>query len=152
MIEERLKEMGIDVMAANVQGQDNRVGAVRVGNLVFVSGNTDRRPDGTRITGKVGGDVTVEQAYESAKWTAINALGALKECIGDLDKVKQIVKLTCMVNTAEGYSNTSAVANGASDFLVELFGERGKHARTSIGVATPAANACVQTEMIVEVE
>jgi enamine deaminase RidA (YjgF/YER057c/UK114 family) len=152
IIENRLKDMGIDLPLTRPSNNDNRVSAVRTGNLVFLSGAIARKPDGTRITGKVGKDVTQEEAYESAKWTAVNLLDFLKEEIGDLDSVTRIIKLTCYINAADGFFSNAAVANGASDFLVELYGERGQHSRTAIGVVAPAGNSAVQCEMVVEVK
>ena len=130
----------------------NRLYAKQVGNTVYVSGSTASYPDGRRVTGKVGRDVTVEEAYEGAKQAAVNLLAGVKECVGDLDRVTQVVKLLCMVNNAEDFYDAPSVANGASDLLMELYGEKGRHARSAIGVACPAGNSCIEVEMIVEVE
>ena len=150
-VEKRLEEMGLTLpMGRPVRA--NRVYALKTGNYVYVSGSTANYPDGRRLTGKVGRDVTVEEAYDGARQAAVNLLGSLKECIGDLDQVKQIVKLLCLVNTAEDFYDSPSVANGASDLMIELYGERGRHTRSAVGIACPAGNSVIEVEMMVEVE
>ncbi|MCE2465829.1 MAG: RidA family protein [Dehalococcoidia bacterium] len=149
-IEKRMEELGMEMPTARPV-RANRVYAMRTGNIVYVSGSTANYPDGRRVMGKVGRDVTVEEAYQGARQAAINLLASLKECIGDLDDVRQIVKLLCMVNTAEDFYDAPSVANGASDVMVELYGERGRHARSAVGIACPAGNSCIEVEMVVEV-
>jgi enamine deaminase RidA (YjgF/YER057c/UK114 family) len=149
-IEKRMEELGMEMPTARPV-RANRVYAMRTGNIVYVSGSTANYPDGRRVLGKVGRDVTVEEAYQGARQAAINLLASLKECIGDLDDVRQIVKLLCMVNTAEDFYDAPSVANGASDVFVELYGERGRHARSAVGIACPAGNSCIEVEMVVEV-
>jgi len=144
-IEDKLKERGIELPTPPEGGL--LAPAVRTGNLVFTSGNTSPEQ------GKVGKDLTEEEAAEAAKKAIINVLGNLKTVVPDLNKVKRIVKLLGMVNCAEGFSNTPAVINGATKFLHELFGlEIGWHARSAIGVYQLPGNAAVEIEMIVEVE
>ena len=149
-IEKRMEELGMEMPTARPV-RANRVYAMRTGNIVYVSGSTANYPDGRRVMGKVGRDVTVEEAYQGARQAAINLLASVKECIGDLDDVRQIVKLLCMVNTAEDFYDAPSVANGASDVMVELYGERGRHARSAVGIACPAGNSCIEVEMVVEV-
>ena len=149
-IEKRMEELGME-MPTDRPVRANRVYAMRTGNIVYVSGSTANYPDGRRVMGKVGRDVTVDEAYEGARQAAVNLLASLKECIGDLDDVKQIVKLLCLVNTAEEFYDAPSVANGASDVMVELYGERGRHARSAVGIACPAGNSCIEVEMVVEV-
>jgi enamine deaminase RidA (YjgF/YER057c/UK114 family) len=150
-VEKRLEELGLTLTTGRPE-RANRLYACRTGNIVYVSGSTANYPDGRRLTGKVGRDVTVEEAYDGARQAAVNLLGSLKDCIGDLDQVKQIVKLLCLVNTAEDFYDPPSVANGASDLLAELYGERGRHARSAVGIACPAGNSVIEVEMIVEVE
>jgi len=150
-IENRLKEMGIELPPA-VTPVANYVPAVRSGNLVFLSGHGPFDESGALITGKVGADLTVEQAYQAARRIAIGLLGSLKNVIGDLDKVKQIVKLLGLVNCTPDFGDQPKVINGASDFLVEVFGEKGKHARSAVGTNALPMNISVEIEMIVEVE
>ena len=129
-IEAKLKELGLELPPA-VTPVANYVPAVRAGNLVFLSGHGPFNEDGTLITGKVGSDLTVEQGYQAARRVGIGLLGSLKATIGDLDKVKQVVKLLGMVNCGPEFVDQPKVINGASDFLVEVFGDRGKHARSA---------------------
>ena len=150
-IENRLKEMGIELPPA-VTPVANYVPAVRSGNLVFLSGHGPFDESGTLITGKVGADLTAEQGYQAARRIAIGLLGSLKNVIGDLDKVKQIVKLLGLVNCTPDFGDQPKVINGASDFLVEVFGAKGKHARSAIGTNALPMNIAVEIEMIVETE
>jgi enamine deaminase RidA (YjgF/YER057c/UK114 family) len=103
-----------------------------------------------KAKGKVGGDLTLEEGYECARIAALNCLAAAKSVIDDLDRVKQIVRLTGFVNSAVGFNEQPKVLNGASDLLVEIFGERGKHARLAIGTNELPLGAPVEVEMIVE--
>jgi len=130
----------------------NYVPAVRTGNLVFLSGHGPFKEDGSLITGKVGADLTVEQGYETARRIAIGLLGSLKAEIGDLGKVNRIVKLLGLVNCTPEFADQPKVINGASDLLVEVFGDKGKHARSAVGTNALPLNIAVEIEMIVEVE
>ena len=150
-IEAKLKEMGIDLPQA-VTPVANYVPAVRTGNLVFLSGHGPFKEDGSLITGKVGADLNVEQGYQAARRIAIGLLGSLKAAIGDLDKVKQVVKLLGLVNCGPDFTDQPKVINGASDLLVEVFGDKGKHARSAVGTNALPLNIAVEIEMIVEVE
>lgn len=104
------------------------------------------------IVGKLGKDLTIEQGYEAAKLTAINQIAVLKDILGDLNKVKKIVKVVGMVNGTANFYNQAKVINGFSDLIVEIFAEKGKHSRSAIGVASLPMNIAVEIEMIVEVE
>lgn len=127
------------------------VPAVRTGNLVFTSGQLPTI-DGTLIsTGKVGAEVTVEQAKAAAERAALNGLAAIKQLIGDLDKIVRVVKVVGFVAVDPTFTNHSAVVNGASELLAECFGEAAKHARSSVGMASLPLNAPVEIELIVEV-
>ncbi len=150
-IEAKLKEMGIELPAA-VTPVANYVPAVRTGNLVFLSGHGPNKEDGSLITGKIGSDLTTEQGYQAARRVAIGLLGSLKAVIGDLDKVERVVKLLGLVNCTPEFADQPKVINGASDFLVDVFGDRGKHARSAIGTNALPLNIAVEIEMIVEVE
>ncbi|CAB1056374.1 RidA/YER057c/UK114 superfamily, group 1 [Olavius sp. associated proteobacterium Delta 1] len=150
-IEARLKEMGTELPPA-VTPVANYVPAVRTGNLVFLSGHGPFKEDGSLITGKVGADLTVEQGYEAARRIAIGLLGSLKAEIVDLDRVKRVVKLLGLVNCTPEFADQPKVINGASDFLVEVFGEKGKHARSAVGTNALPFNIAVEIEMIVAVE
>lgn len=130
----------------------NYVHAVRTGNLVFLAGKGPRDKDGNIIKGKLGRDISVEDAYQAARNVAISQLGALKAEIGDLNKVVRIVKVLGMVNASEDFGNHPEVVNGFSDFMVEVFGERGKHARAAVGMTSLPRNMVCEIEMIVEVQ
>jgi enamine deaminase RidA (YjgF/YER057c/UK114 family) len=149
--EGNLKELGI-VLPPAPDPVANYVNGVRTGNLIFLAGKGPRYPDGTEITGKLGQDVSIEEGYEGARLTAINQLAVLKEMLGDLRKVKRIVKVLGMVNSDPSFIDQPKVINGFSDLMVEVFGERGKHARAAVGVATLPRGQAVEIEVIVEVE
>ncbi len=150
-VEARLKELGIDLPPA-ITPVANYVPAVVTGNLVFLSGHGPVKEDGTLVTGKVGADLTVEEGYETARLIAMGLLGSLKAQIGDLDRVKRIVKLLGLVNCTAEFTDQPKVINGASDFLVEVFGGKGKHARSAVGTNALPMNISVEIEMIVEIE
>ncbi len=150
-VEKKLKELGI-ILPAPQAPIANYVKAVRVGNLVFLSGHGPSNADGTYITGKVGKDLTIPQGYEAAKLTGLNLLTSLKAEIGDLNKVNRIVKVLGMVNCTESFTDQPKVINGFSDFMVAVFGEKGKHARSAVGMYALPLNMAVEIEMVVEVE
>ncbi len=149
--EEKLAQMGITLPAAPNPAA-NYVNAVRTGNLLFLAGKGPTTPDGKFITGKVGIDLTVEQGYEAAKSVAINQISVLKHELGDLRKVKRIVKVLGMVNSGPDFADHSKVMNGYSDMMVAVFGDAGKHARSSVGMCSLPFGIAVEVEMIVEVE
>ena len=151
IVEAKLKEMGI-TLPESPPPAANYVPAVRTGSLLFLSGvGPAARPDGTAPKGKLGKDLSVEEGYEAARLTALNLLARLKAELGDLDKVKRIVKLLSMVNATPDFTQPPAVANGCSDLLVELYGDRGRHARSAVGMAALPNQIPVEIEMIVEV-
>lgn len=130
----------------------NYVRAVRSGNMVYISGHGPDRPGGPRWRGKLGRDLSVEEGYEAAQAVALNLLASLKAETGELSRVRRVVKLLGMVNSAPDFGDHPRVINGASDLLVELFGERGRHARSAVGMASLPNGIPVEIEMIVEVE
>jgi enamine deaminase RidA (YjgF/YER057c/UK114 family) len=144
---ERLHEMGLALPPLRPAGK--YVPAVRSGDLVFVSGSGPAGPDGL-ITGKLGVDVDVETGREAAKLCALQCLSALQEELGDLERVTRIVKLLGFVNSGPGFSQQPAVLDGASEFLLKLFVDRGAHARSAVGVAELPFNIAVEVEMVVE--
>lgn len=149
--ETRLKEKGI-VLTTPGTPVANYVHAVRVGNLLFLAGKGPTKADGSNVTGKVGKDLTIEQGYEAAGLVAINHLAVLKAELGSLNKVKRIVKVLGMVNCTEDFKDQPKVINGYSDLMVEIFGEKGKHARSAVGMYALPSNIAVEVEVIVEVE
>ena len=150
-IETKLSEMGFELPAPG-QPVGSYVPAVRTGNLVFLSGHGPKLEDGSLVTGKVGADLTLDEAYAAAQRVALILLASLKSEIGDLDSVRRVVKLLGMVNCTPDFTDQPKVINGASDLLVELFGEKGKHARSAVGMNALPSNLAVEIEMIVEIE
>lgn len=150
-VEQKLKEKGI-VLPTPSQPIANYVNAVRVGNLLYLSGKGPMKADGTNITGKVGEDITLEEGYQAARLTGINHLAVLKAELGNLNKVKRIVKVLGMVNCKSTFAEQPKVINGYSDLMVEVFGDKGKHARSAIGVNALPGNMSVEVELIVEIE
>ena len=130
----------------------NYVRAVRSGNLVFLAGHGPLRPEGGYVTGKLGKDLSVKEGYEAARLTAIALLASLKAEIGSLDRVRRVVRVEGMVNATPDFTDHPKVINGCSDFLVEIFGERGKHARAAVGMGSLPIGLAVEIHMVVEVE
>ena len=149
--EAKLLELGIKLSEPSA-AIGNYVNAVRTGNLIFLAGKGPTKPNGENITGKLGADLTIEEGYEAARITAINQISVLKLELGDLKKVKRIVKVRGMVNAVPDFTDQPKVVNGYSDLMVEVFGERGKHARAAVGMGSLPGNIAVEVEMIVEVE
>lgn len=148
--EQRLVEMGLTLPSASSPAA-NYVNAVRTGNLLYLAGKGPSGPDGKWITGKLGADLTVEQGYEAAKSVALAHIAVLKQELGDLSKVKRIVKVLGMVNTTPDFTAHSNVMNGYSDMMFSIFGEKGKHARSSVGMNSLPFGIAVEVEVIVEV-
>jgi len=147
--EDNLKQKNI-VLPPPVTPVANYVPAVRVGNLLFLSGTG---PDPSTPRGKVGKDLTLEQGYQAARSVGLNLLATTRATLGSLDRVKRVVKVLGMVNSAPGFSDQPKVINGFSDLMVEVFGEAiGKHARSAVGMAELPFNIPVEIEMILEVE
>jgi enamine deaminase RidA (YjgF/YER057c/UK114 family) len=149
-VENKIQELGIELNVPT-QPRNNLVPIVQSGNLLFLSGNGPIG-DGKIISGKVGKDLTIEQGYDAARMTAINQLSILKAHIGDLNKVKKIVKVFGMVNADPSFKEHPKVINGFSDLMVEIFGERGKHARSAVGMASLPWNIACEVELIVQIQ
>jgi enamine deaminase RidA (YjgF/YER057c/UK114 family) len=149
--ETRIKELGIKLIAPSAPVA-NYVKAVRVGKLVYLSGHGPDKPEGGLVIGKVGTDLTLEQGQEAARLVGISLLSTLKAEVGNLNKVKRVVKVLGMVNAPANFEKQPQVINGCSDLMVAVFGEKGKHARSSVGVASLPSNIPVEIEMIVELK
>ena len=147
--EENLKKLGLTLpeMPSPIA---NYVRFKRVGDLVFLSGQGPRKPDGSNHTGKVGTDVTWEQAYEHARLTGLGLLAAMKQAAGSLDKV-EVIKLLGMVNATPDFADHPKVINGCSDLLVAVLGENGRHARSAVGMGSLPNNITVEIEAIIRV-
>jgi enamine deaminase RidA (YjgF/YER057c/UK114 family) len=150
--EERLHELGLEI-PETPPAVGNYVGAVRVGNILFVSGHGPFKDGVPTFIGKLGRDLSVEEGQQSAQLVALNMLASIKAEIGELDRVARVVKLLCLVNSDPEFGEQPKVANGASDLLVEIFGEeRGKHARSAIGMGALPFGISVEIEGIFEVK
>ena len=154
-IEERIKNLNINLPEPG-EPVANYVPTVRFSEgsssyLVYVSGTGPRLENGGYVSGRLGKDMTIEEGYEAAKLVGINILASLKKEIGDLNKVKRFVKVIGMVNSTPDFYQQPAVINGFSDFIVDVFGERGKHARSAVGMVSLPSNIPVEVEVVVEV-
>jgi enamine deaminase RidA (YjgF/YER057c/UK114 family) len=148
--EANLKKEGIQL---SVPGKPvaNYVNVVRTGNLLFLAGKGPTRADGSDVKGKLGRDLGIEEGYAAARLVAINHLSVLKDYLGDLRKVKRIVKVLGMVNCESDFTDQPKVMNGYSDCMVAIFGEKGKHARSAVGMYALPNNIAVEVEVIVEI-
>jgi enamine deaminase RidA (YjgF/YER057c/UK114 family) len=149
-IEARLKSLGIELPPVPTPAA-NYVPSVVTGKLIFVSGQVPSTPDGVKYVGKVGREFSVEEGQKAARICAINILANLKAGLGDLGKVARIVKVTGFVNAVPDFNEPHKVVNGASDLLSEVLGERGKHSRSAVGVATLPLGVAVEIEAIAEI-
>ena len=149
--EAKLKEMGVEIPEA-AKPLASYIPAVKAGNMVFTSGQIPLIAGKLQYTGKVGAEVSVEEAQAAAKTCAINCLAAIKGVIGDLDKIESVFKVVGFVNSAAGFNGQPKVVNGASDFLGEVFGDAGKHARSAVGVSDLPIDAPVEVEVIVKLK
>lgn len=149
-VEERLAELGIE-LPPTPEPVGNYIGAVQVGDLVFLGGVSNRVRGVLKYRGKLGRDLTIEQGYDAARMAAINHLATLKAFLGDLDRIERIVKLVGHINCAPGFNQLPPVLNGASDLLVEIFGEQGRHTRLALGASELNDDIPVETELIIQV-
>jgi enamine deaminase RidA (YjgF/YER057c/UK114 family) len=148
-IDDRLRELGISLPAPRAP-LANYVPARRVGNLIYTAGQVSGTVE-QEIKGKLGAELSVEQGRAAARMCALNCLAALLTVVDSLDSVKQLVRVGAFVNSAAGFNQQPAVANGASDLFVEIFGDAGRHSRTAVGVNELPAGFSVEVELIAEV-
>ena len=146
----KLKALNIELPMAP-KPVANYVPVVRTGDLLFLSGVLPSRDGQLILTGKLGQGITIEQGMEAAKVAALNALAIVRSEVGSLDKVKRIVKMVGHIASAPGFTDQPQVLNGASDLLVQIFGEAGKHARVAVGAAELPRQAPLEIELIVQV-
>jgi len=150
-IEKKLQEMGIDISNAPKPAA-SYIPAVQTGNLVYTAGQASKKDGILVYKGKLGKDLTVEEGYEAAKISIVNCLAVLKDHLGSLDRITRVVKLLGFVASTPDFDQQPYVINGASDLLIKIFGEKGKHARSAIGTNILPFGTPVEIEMIVEVE
>ncbi|MBA7700296.1 hypothetical protein ES703_109007 [subsurface metagenome] len=148
--EQKLKELGL-MLPQPPKPVANYLTAVKTGNLLFISGHGPYDDGNTKISGKVGRELTMEEGYQAARNVTLNCLATVKAAVGDLDKVKRVVKLLGMVNCTEDFKDQPKVINGCSDLLVAIFDEAGKHARSAVGMQALPNQIPVEIEMILEI-
>ncbi len=148
-IESKLAELGY-TLPPPPEPIGNYLSAARSGNVMWMSGVGSRKADGSRISGKLGADLTVEQGYEAAQWCALNLLARMKVELGDLDRVTGILKVVGMVNSSPDFEEQARVVDGASDLFVELFGDAGRHSRSAPGMAVLPRNTAVIVDCVIE--
>jgi enamine deaminase RidA (YjgF/YER057c/UK114 family) len=151
-IEAKIAELGYTLPPPFVYPSPNRRGTVRVGDLLFASGHPPSETHGVPLRGKVGGDVTEQVAYATARSCALNILASVRAALGDLDRVRQVVKVVGYVNTAPGFERQFAVIDGASDLFLALWGEQGSHTRSAVGVFELPRGFPVEVEAVFAVE
>ena len=148
--EARLRELGIELPKA-MAPIANYVPAARLGNVIFLAGAPPIKADGKFATGKVGNDVTLEEAYQHARLVGVGLLAVMRQELGNLDKVVRVGRVFGMVNAAPNFTDHPKVINGCSDLFVQVFGDRGRHARCAVGMASLPFNISVEIEAVIEV-
>ena len=151
MIEEKIKELGY-TLPESAKPLAAYIPAIKTGELVFTSGQVPVVGGELKYAGKIGADLSVEDGQKAAVVCALNGLSAIKGVVGDLNKIEQIIKLTVFVNSANGFTDQPKVANGASEFLGNVFGDAGIHTRSAVGVSELPINSAVEIEMIIKVK
>lgn len=149
-VESRLADMGY-TLPTPPEPIGNYLAASRSGRIMWMAGVGSRRADGSRISGKLGADLTVDEGYEAARWCALNLLARMKMELGDLDRVTRILKVVGMVNSSPDFEEQAKVVDGASDLFVELFGEAGRHSRSAPGMAVLPGNTAVIVDCVIEI-
>lgn len=149
-IEKKIESLGLE-LPETPKPVASYVPAVHSGNYVFTSGQLPFLKEGLKARGKIGSDLNVEEGYECAKVAALNCLAAVKSVVGELDRVRRVIRVTGFINSAPGFEEQPKVMNGASDLVVAIFGEKGKHSRLAVGMSELPLGSPVEVEMIVEV-
>ena len=150
-IENRLEEIGIE-LPPPVKPMANYVTTVQTGNLVFTSGHGPVSMSGELEKGQLGTDMTIEEGYQSARLVGLGLISTLKDTLGDLDRIKQVIKIVGFVNSTPDFLDHPKIVNGVSDLFVEVFGDKGKHARSAVGMVQLPGGIPVEVEVIVEIE
>ena len=149
--EQRLKQLNIQLPEIS-ESLGSYIDIVQTGNLLYLSGKGPQKPDGGYITGKLGRELTIQEGYDAARITAINQIAVLKKKIGDLSKIKHIVKVNGFVNSESNFYDQPKVINGFSDLLIAVFGKLGQHSRIAVGTNTLPLNMALEVEMVVELK
>ncbi|KAE9036288.1 hypothetical protein PR003_g9480 [Phytophthora rubi] len=150
-IERKLEQLGYTLPAV-AEPKGNYRTSVRSGNTIYLAGHLPQPAGGELILGKIGQDLTPEQGYDAAHYVALSLMATLKHEVGDLDKIKRVVKLVGFVNCVDGFTQQPAVINGASDTIGKVFGDKGIHARSAVGTNALPLNVAVEIEAVVEIE
>ena len=150
-IEAKLESMGLELPTLPVKSDTRRVRWVRTGNLLYTAGHGPYKDGGYPFKGPVGERISIEDAREATRYNALALLSTVKLATGDLDRVERIVKVNAYVNASPGFNQPSIVAEGCSDLLIDLYGERGRHARSAVVVAGLTMDICCEIEMVVQV-
>ena len=148
--EERLSALGLE-LPTPASPVANYVSYVQSGNLLFLAGQVSRTPDGQYMLGKLGDTMSVQDGYQAARSAALFTVATMKEAIGDLDRMNRFVRLFCMVNCTPDFGDQPDVMNGASDLFVDVFGDKGRHARCAVGLVSLPGGCAIEMEAIVEV-
>mmetsp|Transcript_1047 Transcript_1047/g.1483 ORF Transcript_1047/g.1483 Transcript_1047/m.1483 type:complete len:194 (+) Transcript_1047:51-632(+) len=151
-VEKRIKDLGFDLPKKTVEPKGNYIICTRTGNLIFVAGHIPQKTDGELITGKLGLDMSIEEGYAAAQLSALNIVATLKAELGDLDRVKKVVKVLGFVSCTDDFTDQVKIINGASDLFGQVFQEKGIHARAAVGTNSLPLSIPVEIEAIVEVE
>lgn len=151
-IERRIEELGFELPSLPVKAETRRVRSVRTSDLLYTAGHGPFKDGEYPFKGPVGSQITVDDAREATVYNALALLSTVKGAIGDLDRVKQVVKLNAYVYGQPGFNQPSIVAEGCSDFIIDLYGDRGRHARSAVVVAGLTLDICCEIEMVVEVD
>ena len=150
LIEDKLAELGYQ-LPPPPEPIGNYLSSTRSGNIMWMAGVGSQRMDGSRITGKLGADLSVDEGYEAARWCALNLLARMKAELGDLDKVTRILKVVGMVNSTPNFAEQARVVDGASDIFVDLYGDRGRHSRSAPGMGALPGGIAVIVDCVIEV-
>ncbi len=151
MYEAKIKELGFELPKAP-KPIAAYVAAVKEGNIIYTSGQIPVLNGELKFKGKVGSELSEDEGYQAARLCALNCLSVIKDLVGSLDNIEQIIKVNGFVNSAPGFANQPGVINGASEILVDIFGDKGRHARAAVGVAELPLNAAVEVEIIAKVK
>lgn len=151
MIDQKINDLGYELSGAPAPLAEY-IPAIQSGQIIFTAGQIPMEKGSLKYSGKVGKDLTIDEAKKAAELCAVNGLRVIKNLIGDLDKIERVIKVTVFVNSSDGFTDQPKVANGASKLLFEIFGEKGRHVRSAVGVNELPINAAVEVELMVQLK